>query len=189
MISCFWIFDWHFAFRLILLINLNISWYKLKQGKHYQVIFFSGIFWIYCRWLRTLLLDLCYVFWALINSLVCWFYMSGSRPRSVSDFLIFHWNCAFDSVLKFIIFVTAVGIRGSFSRDAVDVGQSVAQQPLVWVSHGHRWAFVSHWFEMNTIPYEGEHAGQRVRCSQTQDSHYFTLNKAIKTNKLLDPST
>ena len=27
----------------------------------------------YCRWLRSLLLCLCDVFWALINSLVCWF--------------------------------------------------------------------------------------------------------------------
>jgi len=27
----------------------------------------------YCRRLRSLLLYLCYVFWALINSLVCWF--------------------------------------------------------------------------------------------------------------------
>ena len=80
MISCFWIFDWHFAFRSILFINLNTSWYKLKQGKHYQVIFFwifcFWIFWSYRRWLRTLLLYLYYVFQALINSPVSWFCMS-----------------------------------------------------------------------------------------------------------------
>ena len=29
----------------------------------------------YHRWLRSLLLYLCYIFWALINSLVCWFYI------------------------------------------------------------------------------------------------------------------
>ena len=31
----------------------------------------------YCRWLRSLLLYLCYVFWALINSLACWFCTSA----------------------------------------------------------------------------------------------------------------
>ena len=30
----------------------------------------------YCRWLRSLLLYLCYIFWVLINSLVCWSCMS-----------------------------------------------------------------------------------------------------------------
>ena len=31
----------------------------------------------YCRRLGSLLLCLCYVFWALINFFVCWFYMSS----------------------------------------------------------------------------------------------------------------
>ena len=30
----------------------------------------------YCRWLRSLLLSMCYIIWALINSLVCWFFMT-----------------------------------------------------------------------------------------------------------------
>ena len=32
----------------------------------------------YCSWLSSLLLSLCYVFWALINSLVCWFWFMVS---------------------------------------------------------------------------------------------------------------
>ena len=34
----------------------------------------------YCRWLRSLLLYLCYIFWVLINSLVCWLWNMVSRP-------------------------------------------------------------------------------------------------------------
>ena len=38
----------------------------------------------YCRQLRSLLLNLCYIFWVLINSLVCWFAEHGFAPRCVS---------------------------------------------------------------------------------------------------------
>ena len=41
----------------------------------------------YRRWLRSLLLYLCDVFRALINSLVCWFWTVTWSPRTVSD-----WN-------------------------------------------------------------------------------------------------
>ena len=34
----------------------------------------------YCRGLRSLLLHLCYVFWALMNSLVCWFCLVKRLP-------------------------------------------------------------------------------------------------------------
>ena len=38
----------------------------------------------YCRWLRSLLLYLCYVFQALINSLVRWFYVKQSNANIFS---------------------------------------------------------------------------------------------------------
>ena len=41
----------------------------------------------YCRQRGSLLLYLCYVFWALINSLVCWFYkVKGMKIWSVIRF-------------------------------------------------------------------------------------------------------
>ena len=38
----------------------------------------------YCRWLRSLLLYLCYIFCTMINSLVCWFYMFDSLTTTIN---------------------------------------------------------------------------------------------------------
>ena len=76
-------------------LDLMLASYNIKKGKNEDVPLVGFMYLVftcmpgesYCRQLKSLLLYLCYVFQALINSLVCWFYkIKGMKIWSVIRF-------------------------------------------------------------------------------------------------------
>ena len=78
---------WHDNLCFTLIWTFLIVWEDVPLVEFMYLVFTHMPGESYRMWLMSLLLYLCYVFWALINSLVCWFWL-GVKQKKKQDSII-----------------------------------------------------------------------------------------------------